>query len=478
MKSKLYVTTSIPYVNAEPHIGFALELVQADVIARYGRLIGQAVRFQTGTDENAFKNVLAAEQQGLTTQELVDRNAERFRALADTLCISTDDFIRTTEPRHRLGVHAFWNALKPKDVVQRDYLGFYCTGCEDFYLERDLVDGKCPDHGIHPVEVAEKNYFFKLPQYEGWLAECLEHRVLDVVPASRRNEVLSFIRRGLTEFSISRASERTNGWGTLVPGDDSQTVYVWVDALINYISALGFGSGDQWREWWSSDVDKVHVIGKNVWKFHAIYWPALLRSAGLLLPNKVVVHGFVTVDGRKIGKSLGNTVDPFAIIDRYGPDTVRYYLLRAISSFCDGDFTLARLDELYRTDLANGIGNLVSRLASLCAKVGYDSVRPPGLTAPPATFTTAIEAFEFDKALEALFGIAVEINRDIEQHRPCELIHTNGTDNLRRLLAKWLNRVWILTTWLQPFLPDTSTGIIERLFSGPVHAASPLFPRL
>jgi len=478
VKSKLYVTTSIPYVNAEPHIGFALELVQADVIARYGRLIGKSVRFQTGTDENAFKNVLAAQQQGLATQELVDRNAERFRALLQALCISADDFIRTTEPRHRLGVHAFWRAIKPQDVVQRDYRGLYCTGCEDFYLDRDLVDGKCPDHGVPPVTIAEKNYFFRLPEYESWLSGLLEDRLVDIVPVSRRNEVLSFVRRGLTEFSISRSRQRTKGWGTTVPGDDSQTVYVWVDALINYISALGFGTGDQWRDWWSDDVEKVHVIGKNVWKFHAIYWPALLRSAGLPPPDKIVAHGFLTVEGRKIGKSLGNAVDPFGVIEKYGPDAVRYYLLRAIPPFGDGDFSLARLDELYRTELANGIGNLVSRLASLCAKVNYVSPFPTERPPSPSTYSDAFAAFEFDKALAQVYNIVSELNSDIDRKRPWELVGANEAERLRGLLTGWLSRVWTLATWLEPFLPNTSARIIEKLFSGPVRPVSPLFPRL
>ncbi len=477
MKSRLYVTTSIPYVNAQPHIGFALELVQANAVARYARLGGRTVRFQTGTDENAFKNVLAAQQQGLTTQELVDRNAEKFRALTQALSISIDDFIRTTEPRHRLGVHAFWRAIRPADVVQRDYLGLYCTGCEDFYLDRDLEDGKCPDHGTPPIEVAEKNYFFRLGQYESWLAEILDRRVLEVVPSSRRNEVLSFVRRGLTEFSISRASQRTKGWGTPVPGDDLQTVYVWVDALINYVSALGFGSNQQWRDWWNEDVEKVHVIGKNVWKFHAIYWPALLKSAGLPLPDKIVVHGFITADGRKIGKSLGNAVDPFGVIGRYGADAVRYYLLRAIPPFGDGDFSLARLDELYRTDLANGIGNLVSRLASLGDKIGYNNQRPPAGPPPPEGFKAALEAFEYDKALNVLFDIVTAVNRDIESHRPWELLR-DDVPELRRLLAGWFGQLWTLTVWIEPFLPSTSGRIAERLFSGPVRAVPPLFPRL
>jgi len=477
MKNKLYITTSIPYVNAQPHIGFALELVQADVLARYARLAGRLVRLQTGTDENALKNVLAAEQLGLTVQELVDRNAEQFRKLLRALCISADDFLRTTETRHRLGVHRFWKAIQQRDVALRDYVGLYCAGCEDFYFERDLVDGKCPDHAAPPVEVRESNYFFKLPQYQAWLEERLANGEPEVVPVSRRNEVLAFVRRGLTEFSISRAAARTKGWGTPVPADDAQTVYVWVDALTNYLSALGYGEGERWRKWWSADVEKIHVIGKNVWKFHAVYWPALLHSAGLPLPDRIVVHGFVTVEGRKISKSQGNTIDPFAAIDEYGADAIRYYLLRAISPFQDGDFSLARLDELYRADLANGIGNLVSRIASLCSKVGYSSERPTERPVPPDGLLEAIDAFAFDRALKSLWEIITRINCDIEQQRPWELTGENGAARLRCLLRGWLDRFWPLTVWLQPFLPETSRSILDKLYSGPVQRVLPLFPR-
>jgi len=478
MKSALYVTTSIPYVNAEPHIGFALELVQADVIARHARLVGRTVRFQTGTDENAFKNVLAAEQLGLSTQALVSRNAGRFLELTRALNISADDFIRTTEQRHRQGVNAFWDALAGRDVLNHDYVGLYCAGCEDFYQERDLSDGKCPDHGVPPVEVTERNYFFQLQNHQGWLEVLLGSGKLEVIPETRRNEVLAFVRRGLTEFSISRAAERTKGWGTSVPNDEYQIVYVWVDALINYLSGLGYGSGEQWREWWSPDVEKIHVIGKNVWKFHAIYWPALLRSARLPLPDKIVVHGFVTANGKKIGKSLGNAIDPFGVIKRYGTDPVRYYLLRAIPPFGDGDFSLTRLNDLHRSDLANGLGNLVSRLASLGAKVGRTSTPPAEPPAPPEAFSTAVRAFKFDNALEILWQVVGVLNQEIERHRPWELSGHAGTDKLHVLLTRWLTQLWTLTTWLQPFLPETCKGIVARLYSGPIQRATPLFPRL
>ena len=466
MKNKLYITTSIPYVNAEPHVGIALELVQADVIARLGRLDGRSVRFQTGTDENAFKNVLAAEQLGIGTQELVDRNADRFQKLTEELNISIDDFIRTTEPRHRAGIQALWNAIPSDQVEKQDYTGLYCTGCEDFYLQRDLVDGKCPDHGLPPVEIVESNYFFKLSKYQGWLEQCLANRTLEIIPESRRNEVLAFVRRGLHDFSISRAASRSKGWGTPVPNDESQIIYVWIDALANYLSALGYGADDQWKEWWNSDVQKVHVLGKNVWKFHAIYWPVLLEAASLPLPDNILVHGFVTTDGKKISKSQGNSIDPFSVIDTYGADAVRYYLLRAIPTFGDGDFSLARLDELYRTELANGLGNLVSRVASLANKVGYTHMPSTKQPSAPEGFRTAMNAFELGKAIGALWKIIETLNREIEQERPWELTEDANVPKLYRLLEKWLEQIWILTIWLQPFLPDTSQGIIERLFSG------------
>jgi methionyl-tRNA synthetase len=378
MTPKLYITTSIPYVNAAPHVGFALELVQADVIARLNRLRGKATRFQTGSDENAIKNVLAAAEQGLDPAEFVHRNTQRFRDLTRALNISTDDFIRTTEARHQQGVREFWRRLRPQDLYRKAYQGLYCTGCEDFYLPKDLVDGCCPEHRTRPVEVAEENYFFRLSSYQQQLAGLLESGVIQVVPDTRRNEVLKFIYGGLQDISVSRTTARTGGWGITVPGDSSQTIYVWIDALINYVSGPGLGGGDAWRHWWDADCHKVHVIGKNVWKFHAVYWPALLLSAGLPLPNTIVVHGFVTAEGRKIGKSLGNVVDPFELVERFGADAIRYYLLRAIPAFDDGDFSAQRLQRLYQADLANGIGNLVSRLVLVQRELDNYYDRPSG----------------------------------------------------------------------------------------------------
>ena len=322
----------------------------------------------------------------------------------------------------------------------------------------------CPEHKTAPVKVEEQNYFFALSSWGQQVQAWLEAGKVGVIPRSRLNEVLAFVRRGLTDFSISRAAERSGGWGTAVPEDESQVVYVWVDALINYVSALGLGSGDAWRDWWNEGTEKVHVIGKNVWKFHAIYWPALLASAGLALPDRVVVHGFLTVDGQKIGKSLGNAVDPFACIERLGCDGLRYYLLRAIPSFGDGDFSLARAEELYRTDLANGLGNLVSRLAKLCQTAGLERVERPAVAPAWDGVGEAIGACEFDRALAAVWEAVTDLNRQIENVRPWELIRSQQTEEARRHLGRWLWRVRELAWWLRPFLPAGRLGGLRRSY--------------
>lgn len=380
-----YITSSIPYVNAPPHIGHALELVHADAIARYQRLAGNAAILQTGTDENAFKNVLAAQAQGVSVQALVDRNSQQFHELTQALTIAADTFIRTTEPRHRHGVAAFWRRLRSEDLFKQQYTGLYCTGCEDFLLERDLVQGTCPEHLTTPEKVAEENYFFRLSSYQAVLEEAIRGERIKIIPETRKNEVLSFIRRGLQDISVSRDTNRMAGWGIPVPGDDSQTIYVWIDALINYITGQGFGSGEAWRRVWSAETKKIHVIGKNVWKFHAVYWPALLLSAGLPLPNEIVVHGFLTVEGAKISKSLANVIDPFACIESFGAEAVRYSLL-TLSPFGDGDYSTRYLQQRYQADLANGIGNLATRLTALCEKARLGELQPAAALEPPLEF--------------------------------------------------------------------------------------------
>ena len=370
---RTYITTSIPYVNAKPHIGHALELVQADVIARHHRLNGNFTILQTGTDENALKNVLAAREKGTDPQTFVDENSLAFLKLTQLLDISVDRFIRTTNTVHKEGVHAFWKRLRTQDIYKKSYRGLYCVGCEDFCRERDLIHGTCPDHHTPPIEVKEENYFFRLSVYQKTLESLVENDTIHIIPAERKNEVLSFIRRGLLDISISRDTRRMAGWGIPVPGDQTQIIYVWIDALINYLSGQGFGTQDTWKQVWNECTHKIHVIGKNVWKFHAVYWPALLLSAQLPLPNEIVIHGFVTVEGKKISKSLGNVVDPIDSIKKYGSDPVRYYLTRAIPSFTDGDYSQSIYKNIYSSDLANGIGNVTSRILALCEKAHLTS---------------------------------------------------------------------------------------------------------
>ncbi len=478
MKKRVYITTTIPYVNSRPHLGFALELVQADTLARYYRLLGKPTRLQTGTDENAFKNVLAAKEEGIAPPELVARNSAAFQELAFALNVKYDRFIRTTDPQHRAGVHWLWRRLRPDDVVRRKYRGLYCTGCEDFYLENELLNGLCPVHHRPATEVAEENRFLLLSNYQQRIEEVLERRRLDVWPDTRRNEILSFVGSGLRDFSITRDAARAHGWGIGVPGDDSQVIYVWFDALINYLSGLGYGTEEEHKEYWTEDALKIHVLGKDVWKFHAVYWPAILMSAGLPLPDRVLVHGFLTVNGEKISKSLGNAIDPFLYIRHYGADAVRYYLLRALQPFEDGDFSTERLNRLYHADLANGLGNLVSRLTSLCEKSDFGRYSQKETPSAPGAYHRALKEYRFDTALSVLWESITGVNKDIESTKPWELLKKRENESLNEKLGSWLDILRRVGYWLQPFLPDASSEILKVLTAERIEAGKPLFPRI
>jgi len=476
---KVYVTTSIPYVNSKPHVGHALELIQADVIARHYRLTGHDVWFQTGTDENAFKNVLAAQALGLSTEELVTRNAATFRSLVERLNISADDFIRTTEERHKRGVIEFWNRIRSEDLYTCRYAGLYCIGCEDFFLERDLVKGCCPDHGVAPNRVEEENVFFRLSTYRARLEELISKDEIRIVPIQRKNEVLNFICSGLQDISISRSSERSCGWGIPVPGRPTQVIYVWIDALINYISGLGFGTNEDWRKTWNSETEKIHVIGKNVWKFHAVHWPALLLSARLPLPNELFVDGFLTENGRKISKSLGNAIEPFEYADRFGTDGFRHFLLKAVSPFDDGDFSTERLSEVYESDLANGLGNLLSRVTSLCAKSvfpGFDfSVRRPSSLSEVGGL---LQEYRLDEAAKRIWNEIARLNQEVAHGKPWEILKSGKITELNEVLGGWIDGIHRVAIDLRPFLPETSQKIIDALNTRPIEAAKPLFPRI
>ncbi len=380
MKNKFYITTSIAYTNAFPHAGFALELIQADVLAHHHRLLGDDVFFLTGTDENGLKNFQAAEKAGKTPQEFVDGISAKFKELTRILNISNDDFIRTTDKkRHWPTVQKVWLKLKENDdIYKKKYKGLYCVGCEAFIKEKDLIDGKCPIHKKEPQILEEENYFFRLSKYQKKIKEIIEKEKIKIIPESRKNEILSFIRQGVEDISCSRSKENLK-WGVPVPDDNTQIIYIWLEALLNYISALDYAkNGPNFKKFWPAD---IHCVGKDIFRFHSLLWPAMLLSLKLPLPKTIFVHGFITVAGQKMSKSLGNVIDPFELVKKYGVDPVRYYLLSEIPSTEDGDFTYEKFEKRYNSDLASGIGNLVARIRAMAGKIGFkednlDFVKP------------------------------------------------------------------------------------------------------
>jgi methionyl-tRNA synthetase len=515
-----FITTAIPYVNARPHIGFALELVQADAFARYHRSIGQDVRFLTGTDENALKNVQAAEAAGISTRELVDQNASIFRALREQLHLSFDDFIRTSaEERHLLGAQKLWRAAQASgDIYKKSYTGLYCVGCEQFYAPDELTaDGLCPEHLTRPERVEEENYFFRLSRYEQQLLSLIESGHLRIIPESRRNEVLSFIRMGLEDFSISRSMERARGWGVPVPDDPSQVMYVWFDALTNYITALDYANdGELFHRYWEESPNRVNCIGKGVIRFHAVYWPAMLMSVGVKPPSVVFVHGYMTANGQKMSKSLGNVIDPADLVDKYGAEAVRYYLLREVPATGDSDFTYDKFENRYNSDLANDLGNLLNRTVSMIGRYRDGQIPEPGANDVlddelrlvafeiPRDYDTAMEAYDPQEALEALWRLVTRANQYAEQTSPWTLAKAarNGDpDSASRLdsvLYNMAESLRLLAVYLSPFLPTTAEQILfqlgqdAELLSQPgtnrqwggtqagsqVGSPTPLFPRL
>lgn len=479
MPDTAFVSTAIPYVNAKPHIGFALELIQADAYARYMRLTGHDMFFLTGTDENSLKNVRAAQEQGITTRELCDRNSEAYRALLNVLDISASYFIRTSvDPLHVRGSQVLWQRCRPDDIYKKRYSGLYCVGCEDFYTEKDVPEGVCPEH-LTPLErVEEENYFFRLSAYQDRLLDLLESGRLRVVPGARLNEMLSFIRGGLQDFSISRSRERAGDWGIPVPGDPSQVMYVWYDALANYVTALDLaGEGPLFEKYWQNCSNKTHVIGKGINRFHTIYWPAMLMSAGLSVPERVFVHGYITINGQKISKSLGNVIDPVVQVETYGVDAVRYYLLRAVSPYEDGDFSETRFREVYNADLANNLGNLARRIETIAVKAEYTAPAMDGAPEPPSGFREAMAEFRFNDALAALWSLATAMNGRIEEVKPWELQKQGRNADLRIFLDEMVAGIRCIAHWLSPFLPQTAEKL-GRTFRSRVERGEPLFPRL
>src|SRR3989304_9189987 len=449
---KFYITAAIPYVNAKPHIGHALEFVQVNSIARYHELLGEEVLSLSGGDENALKNVQAAEEAKVPTQEFVDKNTELFRQLAIKLNAEFGIWQKGSDKeKHYPSAQKLWR-LCAKDIYTQKYEGLYWVGWETFYPPDELNEkGECYEHPGKKLEtVSEENYFFALSKYQDQLIKLIQSDELKVLPGTRKNEVLSFLSQPLLDISVSRTNERAKNWGVPVPDDNKQRIYVWFDALNIYQSGVGFGWDEKkYKKWWPAD---VHVIGKGIIRFHAIYWPAFLLSAKLPLPKSILVHGYFTVGGQKMSKTLGNVIDPIDLIEKYGTDALRYYLLAKFSPFTDGDFSEEKFIEAYNGELANGLGNLVSRVGKLCENSGFEFPKNKPLQLD-SSVEKALANCRFDEAFKKIFETFVsKLDISINAKEPWKL---KGKE-LEKFLTETISVIRNLAFNLRPFLPETA----------------------
>jgi methionyl-tRNA synthetase len=460
---KKYITTAIDYPNAAPHMGHVLEKVLADVCARWFRLSGYDTRFQIGTDEHGVKNQRTAAKEGVSPKELVDRNVPLFKDLYDKLNISYDYFVRTTDQEvHFPTVIELWKKLKEAGMLEkRDYTALYCSGCERFITNKELVDGKCSDHQKAPEEVTEENWFFLLSKDSKWLKKLLtEKNGYEIVPTFRRQETLSLIEQGLEDISFSRPKSSLD-WGIPVPDDEDQTMYVWCDALTNYISPLGYLTKKEDKTYWD-DAEVTHVIGKDIARFHALYWPSMLKNAGVKTPDKLLVHGFLTSEGQKMSKSLGNVVVPSEVVDKYGVDPLRFYLSHEVPVGRDGDFSWDRMQKMYDSKLRNDIGNLLNRVLVL---IGKDENKvsvpenPEIIEDAWQRYEEKMNNFELSEALQIVCSFVSACNAYIDKKKPWGL---EGEDksSVLGVLVECLRHIGLM---LLPFVPDTAQRMNNQL---------------
>lgn len=469
---KFYITAAIPYVNGKPHVGHALEFVQGDVMARYKKIMGFDTIYVSGSDENGLKIVQAAEKQQVTPQELADRNTRLFLQLIKLLNVDIDVWRRGSDKKlHWPGTEKLWKlGERHGDIYKKMYGGFYCVGCEDFYTKKDLVNGKCPEHLTEPEWVEEENYFFKLSRYQKQIENLIRSDKLLVVPQARKNEVLSFIESGLEDFSISRSRKRAKNWGIPVPGDDNQVIYTWYDGLNIYQTAVGYGYDEElWEKWWPAD---IHVIGKGIVRFHAVYWIGMLLSSQLPLPKSIFIHGYISSGGHKMSKSLGNVIDPFDVVKKYGTDATRYYLLREIPTHGDGDFTYERFEQIYNADLANGLGNLIARVSKLCEKVTFKTKQLPQLN---EEYSKDIEDFRFNEVLEVIWNGIRILDKKINDQEPWKITNKK---RLTEILQFAVDDIRNIALELRPFLPQTAEKILTQFSQARIKSEAPFFPRI
>ena len=475
-------------------------MIQADVLARYHRLIKDDVFFLTGTDEHGIKIAKSAEKLGKTPEKFTNEIAKKFKGLTKILNLSNNDFIRTTDKkRHLPSVEKVWLKLcQNKDIYKKKYKGLYCVGCEEFIKEKDLINGKCPIHEKEPEQIQEENYFFKLSKYSKKIEQAIKSDKLKIIPKTKKNEVLSFLKKEITDISFSRSREKLK-WGIPVPNDNTQTIYVWSDALINYISAIGYAqNSDKFKKFWPAD---IHCVGKDIIRFHAIIWPAILLSLKLKLPKTIFVHGHITIDNKKISKSLGNVIDPFELVKTYGTDSVRYFLLREIHSTQDSDFSYEKFEQRYNSDLASGIGNLFSRVLTLAIKLKKPNTNFKITTKNLRLLKTIkiveknraqkINEFKFNEALEEIWKLISFCDKYIEKQKPWKNKDKKTNAKNQETIYNLLFAITSIAYMLQPFLPETTEKIFKQMgvndktfnitsktFNLKLKKLKPLFPRI
>lgn len=498
MSKKFFITTPIYYVNSVPHIGHAYTTIALDILARYKRQQGADVHFLTGTDEHGANIEKSAAAKGVSPKEWTDDVSAQYRAMWKELNISYDDFIRTTDPKHEHVVQAvFEKLLKQGDIYKGSYSGKYCLSCEQYYDESEMLEGGlCPVHKRPLTEVHEETYFFKLSKYQDALLKFYADNPDFLSPKFRANEIINFVKGGLRDLSVSRTKVK---WGVTVPSDPAHTVYVWFDALINYISATGAGTvlcedkkehedhlkklgAEKFEDFWPAD---LHLVGKEIFRFHAVIWPAMLMALGLPLPKKVFAHGWWTVEGEKMSKSLGNVVNPVELAHQYGTDPVRAFLFREVPFGQDGDFSMTSFKNRYNSDLANNIGNLLSRTLNMAAKNVGDLPEQAGegtqtLARAQETEKT-IDGFykelAFDKVLESIYAFAGDLNKLVDEKKPWELAKTDKAA-AAAVLLELVCGLRFIAKWTEPFMPTVAEEMQRRLAPGPIQKYPPLFPRL
>ena len=470
MSQEIYITTAIPYVNGAPHIGHAEDYLLADIYARYQTMQGKNVRFQAGTDEHGNKIEKKAKEQQIDIKTYVDQNSAKFQDFLSKFDIQYTDFIRTTDPSHTERVQKIWQRLE-KHIYSSSYDGWYCEGCERFVTqkEHDENQGACPDHQTPYQHLTESNYYFRVSDFKDEIRAAIESGKMQILPEFRKNEVLRMLEDA-PDVSISRPVAHLK-WGIPVPGDTSQVMYVWMDALTNYITVLGYPDQDISTYWPAT----VQVVGKDILRFHAILWPAILLGLGLPLPQTILSHGFIQVDGQKISKSLGNGIDPVEVLEKHGINAFRYFFSKHIDTFLDADFTWEKFENAYRNELANDYGNLVQRLSVLCQKNSVEKLDFSPAFIPE--YTELMEKFEFTNAINKAWGMIQDVNRHIEEQKPWQLAKT-APEQARVSLSGLVKELLIANHHLKPFFPIAET--VESIFTGTgqiLPPEVPLFPK-